>query len=65
MNADVKRTPEEWESLLDVKILDPDGWDRRNFAADWAIPLTQSEFERKAWASTICSNWSKQTGWHK
>ncbi len=46
-------TPDEWSILLDVFIVDPDGWDRTNFDEDWARPLTRGEFVRKAAMSTI------------
>lgn len=47
-----RRTPDEWCKRCGLTILDPDGWDRRNFAGDWARPLTWAEFRDKAWAST-------------
>jgi len=49
----VKKLPEEWEKEFGVKILDPDGWDRTNFAEDWSIPLTELEFHNKAFMSTV------------
>jgi hypothetical protein len=58
--TDVLHTPAEWEVILDVKVLDPDGWDRRNFREDWAKPLTRAEFRSKLFISTMCSNWSAQ-----
>jgi len=50
---DIKRTPAEWEQVTGIRILDPDGWDRKNFEVDWAIPLTEKEFIAKAFTSTI------------
>lgn len=50
-----RRTPSEWETALGVIVLDPDGWDRRNFADDWVKPLTEAEFRAKASVST--TNW--------
>ena len=49
-----KRTPSEWEELLGIEIIDPDGWDRRaeTFANDWKIPLTVREFLEKSDKST-------------
>lgn len=47
-----KRTPDEWQNILGITVLDPDGWDRKNFAVDWAKPLTQAEFQAKADMST-------------
>jgi hypothetical protein len=46
-------TPEEWCILLDVFIVDPDGWDRHNFDEDWAKPITRGAFARKCGSSTI------------
>lgn len=44
--------PAYWEQHLSVKVMDPDGWDRRNFKASWAEPLTEKEFKRRAALST-------------
>jgi len=52
-----ERTPDEWIAHTGIRILDPDGWDRSNFAEDWAKPLTLEEFKRKAAMST--ADWSK------
>lgn len=51
----LKKTPADWLKEPQYKgliIMDPDGWDRRNYAVDWAIPLTESEFAKKAMNST-------------
>lgn len=48
-----KKLPAEWAELLGITIMDPDGWDRRNFREDWAKPITQNEFNEKAAMSTI------------
>lgn len=53
-----KRLPEEWEKLLGIEIIDPDGWDRQNLGHDWEIPLTAREFLDKADVST-CRNVSE------
>lgn len=45
-----ERTPDEWQTLLGVRIADPDGWrgsDRR-----WHEPITREEFEFRAARST-------------
>ena len=49
----VKKTPDEWCQETGIIVRDPDGWDRRNFSEDWAIPLTWEEFVTKAMFSTI------------
>lgn len=53
MTSPVLRTPDEWCQELQLQVLDPDGWDRRNFAEDWARPLTYDEFTDKLSVSTI------------
>lgn len=35
-----------------VVVLDPDGWDRKNFAASWSERITEAEFNRRMVAST-------------
>lgn len=47
------RTPDEWQTVTGITVRDPDGWDRHNFAEDWAKPLTKMEFIRKAMMSTV------------
>lgn len=49
----VKRLPAEWEKILNITIMDPDGWDRTNFEESWNTPLTQEEFKDKADVSTV------------
>jgi hypothetical protein len=44
--------PETWCELLGIHILDPDGWDRKNFAEDWAKPLLFADFADKCNHST-------------
>ena len=48
--------PNEWEIILGITVLDPDGWDRQNFAEDWGKPLSYDEFWAKAGMSTIRVN---------
>jgi len=48
-------TPNEWlkdPRLHGIKIIDPDGWDRKNFEEDWAKPLTLAEMRDKVNIST-------------
>ena len=49
----IKLTPAEWEMILGITIIDPDGWNRKNLDADWAKPLTFDEFYDKATESTV------------
>lgn len=50
-----KHNSDYWSNLMDFRVLDPDGWDRKNFSASWAEEITQEEFFRRAMASTIIS----------
>lgn len=53
-NAELK-TSQEW---LDTKykyvtVLDPDGWDRKNFEASWNEPITEQTFMERLLMSTV------------
>jgi len=48
-----KKTPSEWEVIRKIRVLDPDGWDRQNFAESWSTPITEYDFWRRAAESTI------------
>ncbi len=43
----------EWEKRMGVKILNPDGWDRSNYVADFNRPISRKDFNIKAAMSTI------------
>lgn len=49
------KTSEEWKEELcpNIIILDPDGWDRKNFYQSWNEPITKEEFERRLRESAI------------
>jgi len=49
------RTPAEWESILDVQIIDPDGWRRGCDLGEksMTLPITQDEFRKRMNESTI------------
>lgn len=52
----MKKKPEEWLQEPEYKlykIIDPDGWDRKNFEEDWNKPITKEEFDQKLMYSTI------------
>ncbi|KKL46728.1 hypothetical protein LCGC14_2342690, partial [marine sediment metagenome] len=52
----MNKSAEEWlasTKYIGVTILDPDGWNRKNFEASWAEKITQEEFEKRVAASTI------------
>lgn len=48
--------PQDWlthsSHFANVTIMDPDGWDRSNYEADWARPLTLEEMRYKTERST-------------
>lgn len=47
------RTSEEWDKLSDFNVLDPDGWDRKNFEYSWSEgPITAIEFTKRILYST-------------
>ena len=50
------KTSEEWQNLFKDKILilDPDGWDRKNFEHSWKEEkISLREFKRRCMTSTI------------
>jgi hypothetical protein len=49
---DEELKPDTWCKLLDTIVMDPDGWDRKNFYVDWEKKLTLKEFIIKSSAST-------------
>lgn len=52
----VSRYPWEWEKILDIRIMDADGWgnDVPGYPArDWREKLTEEEFEARAALSTV------------
>lgn len=59
MNDDIKLTSSEWEVALDVLVLDPDGWDRRNLEESWSELITEAEFQRRLMISTATDGRSR------
>ena len=52
--ANIKLTSEEWEKQSNWKVLDLDGWDRKNFNYSWYEELiTYDEFMKRLIPSTI------------
>lgn len=50
-----KLTPDEWLALPEfagIDVLDPDGWDRANYEASWAEPLSRDEMIARVERST-------------
>lgn len=49
------KNAEGWLATSDyagVTVLDPDGWDRKNFEHSWAEELTREEFDSRL---TLCT----------
>jgi len=48
-----KRSSADWQVLFPrVEVLDPDGWDRKNFTKSWQERITESEYKRRRTKST-------------
>ena len=54
MENEIKKTSEEWNLEFKIKVLDPDGWDRKNYQYSWHEELiTKHEFDKRIVISTI------------
>lgn len=63
--ASVLRDSTEWSKILDVTVMDADGWDRLNFDESWAEKITRAEFENRAARSSSASNVAlRKSGWN-
>lgn len=50
----IKEVSSEWIKEYNIKILDPDGWDRRNYNYSFnEEKITRKEFEKRLMFSTI------------
>lgn len=52
----VKKAPEIWCLDTGIQIVDPDGWDRKNYKESWYTPITRGDFIKRAMMST-CYRW--------
>lgn len=53
--GDNKKSSREWQKLYpQIKVLDPDGWDRNNFDSSWNELITLEEYNNRVIRST-CS----------
>ena len=53
LSKSIKRTSAEWVDIHDFNVIDPDGWDRKNFQYSWyEEKITWTEYETRAMAST-------------
>ena len=50
----IKKTSEEWQSIFPYpKVIDPDGWDRKNYDYSWKEEkITLEEYENRLSNST-------------
>lgn len=48
------KTSEEWQKECTIIILDPDGWDRKNYNYSWyEEKITRLQFENRMTYSTV------------
>ena len=54
MDESIKKTSKEWQSIFPYpKVLDPDGWDRKNYDYSWKEEkITLEEYEARRSHST-------------
>ena len=52
MSDQILHTGAEWSRILDVQVLDPDGW-RHNDGVAWFTPITEDDFKRRVAESTV------------
>lgn len=53
--TDTLASADEWLRHPDfegIVVMDPDGWDRKNYKASWAEKITRAEFEERLMEST-------------
>ncbi len=50
MDANEIRTPDEWQKLTGITILDPDGWRADGF--DFNKPISEADWNRRMLQST-------------
>ncbi len=51
----VKKCADDWlrePQYHAVSVIDPDGWDRKNYKASWAEEITEQEFYQRLLNST-------------
>lgn len=51
-NDPTKRLPSEWEEISGITVLDPDGWDRKNYDVSWNTPIDEEEWYHRMSRST-------------
>jgi hypothetical protein len=59
----IKKCADDWlrePKYQDFIVMDPDGWDRKNYEASWAEEITEQEFNRRLLSSTCITKPSSQ-----
>lgn len=58
------KTSKNWQKLCKIQILDPDGWNRKNFDYSWKEELiNRNEFEKRMFHSTIKGDLLQKNIW--
>lgn len=55
---DILKTSQEWQEIFyTIKVVDPDGWDRKNFQYSWhEEKITREEYSNRIEKSTVMIN---------
>ena len=54
MQETILKTSQKWQEESDIIVLDPDGWDRKNYRYSWfEEEISLIEFEKRVMTSTI------------
>ncbi len=57
MKVEIKKSSKEWqETYPNIVVLDPDGWDRKNFENSWSELITVEEYKKRLMFSTCTYN---------
>lgn len=51
-NDPTLRLPREWEQISGIRIMDADGWDRKNYDVSWNTPINEAEWIERMSRST-------------
>lgn len=60
VTKEIKKTSAEWINYFNYEILNPDGWDRKNFDYSWnKEKITMTEFKKRLSFSTVRQKFKK------
>ena len=57
------KSADEWlrhKDFKHIQLMDPDGWDRKNFDVSWNEKITRAEFEQRLMHSTCIRDASQR-----